>query len=121
MIFNRSISEPIVKDKTWEESWLGPDKGLIISWEKGREMCQFDPELAQRAKDGELVVLGWKGGVEKPIKVKKFGSFLYLAMWQGLRGENLLVDLDKEINITCSRTKVTTSFTSDNNKLSLDT
>lgn len=77
---------------------------------------------ADRALRGELLPLPWKGGVHpdppddqsgkkktkgkrKKQPVKKFGSLQYLAMWQGLRGENLDVPLDGEITLTCPATK----------------
>ena len=34
----RSITEPIRTGLTWEETWLGPDQGLIWNWECGRQM-----------------------------------------------------------------------------------
>lgn len=120
MIFTRSIAEPIRKNQTWEEDWKGDDKGLILAWEKGRSMALQYHELATKAKNGELPILPWRGGVDKPVKIKKYGSFLYLAMWQGLRGEDLHVDMNKELDLTCSKTNVTTTFTSNTSKLSVE-
>ena len=80
-------------------------------------MASENPSLAERARNGQLVVLPWKGGVEKAIKSKKkFGTFHYLAMWQGLRGEDLDVDPDREVFIDCSATGMTVTFTSDRDK-----
>ena len=59
----RSHKQPIRKDLSWEERWKGPDKGLISCWEVGRELSQKEPELGERARNGELPVLAWKGGV----------------------------------------------------------
>jgi hypothetical protein len=86
--------------------WEGPDEGLIWCWERGRQERLERPDLAARADQGELVVgLDWKGGVEKKLKVeKKRGTLKYLATWQGLRGEDLDIDLEHERVIVCTRT-----------------
>jgi hypothetical protein len=111
---SRSYQEPQRMGLSWEELWEGPDKGLIICWEVGREISKRDPELAGRTRNGELPILNWKGGVEKKIKKKeKFGSLQYLAQWQGLRGEDLNIDLSKEKEIICSRTKMKVTYTAD--------
>ncbi|MGB2833934.1 MAG: hypothetical protein WBC07_13380 [Methylotenera sp.] len=91
--------------------WRDSDNGLIVSWERGRDKALEDPELAQKCLNGELPTLAWKGGVDKPIKGKKYGSLFYLATWQGLRGEDLNVDLDLEVTLTCSKTNVQVIFT----------
>lgn len=101
---------------TWEERWEGVDRGLIASWERGQDMQRESPELAVRALAGELVVLPWKGGVEKAVK-HKYGSLLYLAMWQGLRGDNLDVDMDRETKVTCTKTKSVVTFTAAQDKV----
>ena len=50
------------------ERWHRSDKGLITCWEVGRRKAENYPDLARRAKKGELPILGWKGGVEKKLK-----------------------------------------------------
>src|SRR5260221_11895710 len=98
----RSITEPIRTGLTWEETWLGPDRGLIWNWERGRQMRDQKPTpeeirdkkptLVERAMVGELVELSWQGGtleMEPPKKdakqtSAKRGSLQYLAQWQGL-------------------------------------
>ena len=113
----RSITEPIREDLTWEERWKGPDNGLITCWENGRNISLRDLELAERARKGELPVMAWKGGVEEETKIKvKFGTLNYLAQWQGLRGDDLDIDLSEEIAIVCSRTKIKVIFTGDATK-----
>ena len=108
----RSISEPIRENPSFEERWKGPDNGLIIAWEVGREKSVKYPYLAERAKNGELPVLGWRGGVDKKIKKKeKYGSLYYLAQWQGLRGEDLNINLSEEKEIVCSRTGMKVIYT----------
>ena len=84
-LFYRSIEEPIRKNLNWEGLWKGFDNGLIACWERGRENALNNSELSQSCKNGELPVLAWKGGVDKKIKGKKYGSLFYLATWQGLR------------------------------------
>lgn len=117
MKLHRSFSEPIRVNVTWEERWNHSDMGLIACWERGREKGREDPALLAQANDGQLVILPWKGGIEKVIKKKqKFGTYSYFAMWQGLRGEDLDIDTQKEIEITCTATKMTVVFTSDSTK-----
>ena len=108
----RSYKEPKRDGASFDQRWRGPDKGLITCWEVGRELSKKDPELAERAIRGELPVLGWKGGVEKEIKKKeKYGTLFYLAQWQGLRGDDLDIDLSEEKELICSRTKVKVIYT----------
>lgn len=103
----------------WAERWEGPDQGLIACWERGHEKAAESETLASAARRGELVVLPWKGGVDRPTKLgAKYGSLFYLAMWQGLRGEPLDIDTDKDIAITCSRTGMVVTYTADASKYS---
>jgi hypothetical protein len=67
----RSFKEPKREGLSWAERWKGNDKGLITCWEVGRDLRQKDPELARRAENGELPALGWKGGVEKALKIRQ--------------------------------------------------
>jgi len=113
----RSILEPIYEDPVYETRIEGYDKGLINSWQIGRKLAVTNPDLSVRAKNGELPVMDVKGGVERKIKKGKVGSLWYLASWQGLRGEDLDIDLDAEVKIACSRTGVIVTFTRDIKKL----
>ncbi|MEX0610225.1 MAG: hypothetical protein WD016_08970 [Balneolaceae bacterium] len=99
----RSIKEPVRENLTWSERWKETDKGLINCWEIGRKLAIQDPVLAEKAIKGELPILNWKGGVDKKIQNQKHGSLQYLAQWQGIRGEDLNIDANKEIEITCIR------------------
>lgn len=113
----KSYSDPLRGELSWDDRWEGPDKGLITCWEVGRKLSEKEPEVANRAKNGELPMLGWKGGVKKKMKnKKKIGTLFYLAQWQGLRGVDLDIDLTKEYIITCAQTSVTVTFTGDYNK-----
>src|SRR5690606_29968569 len=88
-----SVQESVRKGLSTHELWLQPDGGLIACWERGRELAQEQPELAELAGSDVLVPLPWKGGLEKVVKTKrKYGTMRYLAMWQGLRGEDLNID-----------------------------
>ena len=119
MKIHRSTSEPNRANAPWQERWNDTDQGLIACWERGREKGRHEPSLAALARDGQLVVLPWKGGIEKAIKSKKkFGTLFYLAMWQGLRGEDLDIELAKEIACTCTATGMTVVFTNDPAKYS---
>jgi hypothetical protein len=114
----RSINEPIRENPSFEERLRGPDKGLIIAWEVGRNKRIEEVELAETAERGELPKLGYKGGIDKKIQLQeKYGSLNYLAQWQGLRGEDLDIDLSEEKKIICSRTGIKVIFTADLSKL----
>ena len=114
----RNFSEPDRENLTWEETWKREDKGLIKNYEVGRALGIKNPELVEKAKKGELPVLGYRGGVEKAlIKKEKIGALNYIAKWQALRGENLDIDLDKEIVLTCTKTDMIVTFTMDLEKL----
>lgn len=113
----RSITEPIKEINSYEERIEGADKGVINSWYVGRKLAVTNPDLCIKAKNGELPVLTVKGGVERKIKKDKTGSLWYLASWQGLRGEDLDIDLGAEVKIVCSRTGVGVTFTGDIKKL----
>lgn len=110
----RPIETPKREEMSWQETWDGHDRGLIKSWERGREMRNEKPALAERADCGELVSLPWKGGVERPLKTGwKYGSLYYLAMLQGLRGENLDIDTEHDVERICERTGTRVIFTGD--------
>jgi len=114
MKVHRLITEPIRPNLTWDDKWEGSDRGLIACWERGRAKSLEDATLAQQTRNGQLVILPWKGGFKKAIKKKqKYGSFNYLAMWQGLRGDDLNIDTEYEPALTCSMTGMTTVFTND--------
>ncbi len=117
MKIHRSITEPIREGAKWDARWYAEDHGLIACWERGREKQLEDPALAAQVAVGQLVVLPWKGGVEKAIKKKqKFGTLFYLEMWQGLRGEDLNIDSAEEITLNCTATGMAVVFTGDNTK-----
>jgi len=113
----RSIDAPVRAGLSTETLWAGEDKGLIACWERGREKAIEEPALAKNAALGHLPPLAWKGGVSKKLKQrKKYGTYFYLATWQGLRGQDLFINTDTEITITCSRTDQSVTFTSDYEK-----
>ncbi|WP_339643686.1 hypothetical protein [uncultured Porticoccus sp.] len=113
----RSYKEPKREGLSWDERWKGEDQGLIMCWEAGRELREKEPELASRTENGELPVLGWKGGVEEMTKKgEKYGTLFYLAQWQGLRGNDLDIDLSQEPLLTCSRTGMRIIYTGDPKK-----
>jgi hypothetical protein len=121
MHVRRSVAEPIRSGLSIEVRWKGPDQGMVAAWERGREIsAETNPDsqdLTARARRGELVILPWKGGVERALKVKqKFGTMRYLAMWQGLRGDDLDVDLESESTLECSATGMLVTYTSDSAK-----
>lgn len=109
----RSFSEPDRDNSlSWNEHWKGDDNGLITCWEVGRELRQSNPELAQQAENGELPILGWRGGVDPKVKKqeKKSGTLNYLAQWQGLTGQDLNIDLEGGAGMTCTKTNVVVTY-----------
>ena len=115
----RAIDEPFRTQLTHDQTWGAADKGLIKCWEIGRLMAETKPDLVEKCLQGELPTLGWKGGVSRTlIKLEKFGTLNYLAQWQGLRGEDLNVDLEVERTLTCSKTGMIVTFTPTQSKYS---
>ena len=113
MLINRSFQGRSAQGESWEERWEGPDKGLVCSWLRGIEKARETPLLAEQAKRGELPALVWAGG-GKAIKAgRRVGSLHYLAMWQGLRGEDLDIDTEAGATLTCSETNMVVTFTGD--------
>lgn len=114
MHLKRPYETPTREDMSWEETWEGSDRGLIKCWERGRELRSEKPDLAERADRGELVVLAWKGGVEGMLKVGwKYGTLFYLAMLQGLRGKDLQIETEQEMELVCTRTAMRVIYTGD--------
>lgn len=117
-IIHRRIDQPIREGLTWYQLWDAPDRGLIKCWEVGRQLSVSDPQLAARCCANELPPLGWKGGVSRTLKkAEKYGALNYLAQWQGLRGEDLCIDLETEMAVTCHKTGMIILFTPDVQKL----
>ena len=118
-IVKRSISKPVRSSLTWDETWSRDDQGLIKAWENGRQKAKQNRTLRESALRGELPMLvTWKGGVEKKLKtdITKYGSLKYLAHLQGLKGEDLNIDLTKQVTLTCSRTGQMVTYTWDSTK-----
>ncbi len=111
----RSIDEPIRKDAPFNERWHGEDKGIITAWEVGRQLSKEDKKLFEKVKNGELPILGFKGGHHKKLKNSnfKYGTFHYLAELQGLKNQDLDIDLlrDEGLILLCTRTNMKTIFT----------
>jgi hypothetical protein len=112
----RSITVPLRGELTWAELWESSDKGLILCWERGRQKRIEIPDVAARAEKGELVTLPWKGGTENvddKTKTKnqvRFGTLKYLAMWQGIRGEDLDISFTTDTFIVCTKSKRAVTF-----------
>jgi len=115
MLVTHAIEDHLPSFGTWEDRFGRADGGLLVSWARGREKAREYPELASAAMRGELPVLPWKGGLRKPLNpgAKKYGALFYLAMWQGLRGDQLYIDTGANVSITCSKYGNTVIFTND--------
>lgn len=120
MVIKTSLTSLPPHQPNWHERWEGPDKGLICAWLQGIDKARSDPAIASKAVKGELPVTAFKGGIDKPpknIDVVKVGALHYVAYWQGLRGEDLCIDQDAELMLTCSRTGVTFRYCTETSKL----
>lgn len=112
-----SISDPVCEILDFDQRINGDDRGLINAWNVGRNLALRNPDLVRRMMDGELPVLGVKGGVREKIQADKIGSLWYLAQRQGLLGEDLDIDMSAEVEMVCSRTGVRILYTLDLEKL----
>ena len=112
-------------DSNKYDKTLGAGNALEICHTTGKEMRNSDPKLAGRAERGELPVLYWPGGFDAEASPpRRFGSFFYLAQWQGLRGEqwhgitgkNRNMSTSHPVGIKCAATGMVTIFTKDARK-----
>ncbi len=118
MLIQASVNNPPPFEHDFQKRINGPDKGLINAWLAGMNYVREYPDVAARAKAGELPVLPWRGGVDRAIKTRnKIGALQYVAMWQGLRHEDLHLDTEAEPVMVCQRTGVPVTFTLDIRKL----
>lgn len=107
----RGCNDDLIREgSSWDQLWLGLDRGLIGCWERSPEKRLEEPELAARADNGGFVAPASKDRVEKKHKRKKTGAMGYLTAWQELRGEELDIGLEDEQVIVCSRTGQTIIF-----------
>lgn len=114
VLIHQSATQPPPEVEDFDARMNGPDGGLVNAWLAGRALRAPQPGLAAAAVAGELPVLPYRGGVDRTIKsTKKLGSLLYVAMWQGLRGDDLAVDSAQEIRLRCARYDVEVTFTPD--------
>lgn len=112
MLVTASANHPPAVAGDFQIRINGPDQGLLNAWLVGLEKRESDPELAAKAAAGELPPLPFKGGVEREIKAQnKVGSLWYVAAWMGLRGEDLQLDTEQELQLVCSRTRVPVMYT----------
>ncbi|WP_423459916.1 hypothetical protein [Ottowia sp. VDI28] len=118
MLVECSASSPPTAEANFEKRVNGPDGGMVSAWLAGRELSSQRPDLAAAATANELPILAFAGGVERKIKLQeKLGALQYVAMWQGLRGDDLRVNLSEESVLMCSKHGVRVRFTADWRKL----
>ena len=133
MIFDICIDTPIREDLSSEDLWHKEDKGIIKAWELGREWSVLYPHMRTAAKEGVLLELKrqdgetkdgkpnyirmFKGGFDAVQKETfRYGSLHYYAMWLGLRGNDLSIDLENEYPFVCTKTKMGVVYTIKSNK-----
>lgn len=118
----RCITEPVrdSRNLSFDQRLKAEDSGLILAWENGRRDQSIELDLKQSFEKGALPLAVWKGGVDPEVKskLKKVGSFLYLAYMQGLLGKDLDVNTYQDLELICALTGVKVTFTSDVSKLS---
>ncbi len=118
MIVQAFVADPPPQRADYEERNNGPDMGIVNAWLAGLEKRNEWHLAVQSALRNELPVLPFKGGVVKAINSKtKIGALHYLAMWQGLRSEDLRIDMQAEPVMVCSAYGVRVTFTGDIKKL----
>ena len=119
MLVRHSFDNPPPFEVDYAKRNDGPDRGLVNAWLSGIAMRKDKPILAQQAEAGELPVLAFRGGVAKALKTNKpkIGALLYVAMWTGLRGEDLHLDTEQEPSLQCTRHGVTVVYTHSISKL----
>ncbi|QOQ81137.1 hypothetical protein INP81_17540 [Comamonas thiooxydans] len=114
MLVTASALHPPPFQNDFELRLNGPDRGLINAWQAGLNLRVNNSELVEKALAGELPPLPFKGGIERKIQAQnKVGSLWYVAMWQGLRGEDLHIDTEQHIQLVCSKTRVPVIYTLD--------
>lgn len=118
MLIEHPIGNPPPFEHDFDRRLKGSDQGLTNAWIAGIRHAKEHPDVAARAKAGELPVLPYRGGVDRAIKTRhKIGALQYVAMWQGLRHEDLHIDTEAEPMMVCQRTGVPVTFTLDIKKL----
>ena len=109
-----NIATPIRTGLSFEQLFRQEDKGLIKAWEIGRVRATKNPDEGTRAKQGQLLPLIYQGGFAKKLKeTNKMGTMHYLAMWQGLRGENLDLDTELRVTLTCTKFQIVVTYSFD--------
>lgn len=119
MLLHDAFANPPPMALDYAERMEGPDQGVINAWLAGIAMRRDPPSEQQKsALAGELLPLPYRGGVDRKLKIKqKIGALHYLAMWQGLRGDDLNIDTESEPELVCTKTGVLVLFTLDHKRL----
>jgi len=86
MRIQRAITEKIRVDPTFEERWESEDQGVITSWEVGRLRRESTEERWVNMVENARVLEFPRTGLKK-------GSAHYLAQLQGLRNQDLDVEV----------------------------
>ena len=112
------ISKKLRDDTSPDTLWRGEDVGLIQAWEIGRRQSAKEPELATRAKQGQLPASDlFQGGYNTRLESAfQYGSLHYYCMWLGWRGQDLDIDSDEEYPMVCAKTRMGVVYTLDSSK-----
>ena len=60
------------------------------------------PRVRRRASSSSYLGKAGRTTLTLQKKGAKYGTIRYLAQWQGLRGEDLNIELDADVVITCA-------------------
>ena len=113
MLVTQAADAPSTLASSWEDRWHGPDCGLIAAWQAGRDLALLRADLVAACVANELPELPWKGnGRLLKRRVPRYGPFHYVAMWQGLRGDDLHIDTSIDLRRVCARTGQAVIYTS---------
>lgn len=110
-----SIASPPPEAIDYDARWATIEAAALTCWHGGQRLRR-EPGWADardRAVAGELPILPWRGGVEADTPAQaasRSGTLQYLAMWQGLRNEDLRIHTDIDTTLTCSRTGAQVTF-----------
>lgn len=114
MLIHVPADSPPPEELEFDQRWGTIDRALVTCWLRGRALRteQGWQETARRAAAGELPSIIFDGGSDGPSKpgAKRTGVLQYLAIWQGIRGEDLKIDTEAATTLTCSGTGAVVTF-----------
>jgi hypothetical protein len=106
----KSVAKPRAFEEVQDDAELQAEAEL----QAAAELQTKNEPASVWADRGELLPLWWKGGQRKKLEAPtKRGSLQYLAMWQGLRNEDLTIVMTGKTVLVCTRTRQQVVFERD--------